>query len=519
MYADQRQGGRSSAWQASGTLVACSAKLCHDVCSAGRLFRTCNARAAIPTDQELLRPKRQNDRGWAVRRRGPTVHQGRRLKCAGGRTKTWAIALVCLATLASSAQAAEQPPNVVLIIGDDQGWTDFGFMGHEVIQTPRLDQLAAEGASFPNGYVPTSLCRASLATLLTGLYAHQHRICCNDPPVGVDRAEMHPFIQEAPALPRLLGEAGYASLQTGKFWEGHYANAGFTAGMTTQGRHGEAGLAIGRETMDPIYDFIREYDERPFFVWYAPMLPHEPHNPPQRLLEKYLAPDRDERLARYFAMCEWFDETCGQLLDFLDETGHREDTLVLFVIDNGWIQETEPARRMRGNFAPKSKLSPYDGGLRTPVLIRWPEHVQPGVYPDLVSTLDIVPTILAAAELPIPEQMPGLSLLDTAAGRGPLQREAVFGEIYLHTCVDLNRTALNLTHRWVRAGDWKLIVPVAGVLLDSSAEASSVAQSGDPELYNLAEDPHEEHNLAATHAEQVDRLQKLLDAWWDARSL
>src|SRR5437762_14319467 len=103
--------------------------------------------------------------------------------------------------LVSTAQAA--PPNVVLIVSDDQGWTDFGFMGHKVIQTPRLDRLARESAVFPSGYVPTSLCRASLATLLTGLYPHQHRICCNDPPAGVERSAMHPFIKNAPALPRL----------------------------------------------------------------------------------------------------------------------------------------------------------------------------------------------------------------------------------------------------------------------------------------------------------------------------
>src|SRR5262245_48701318 len=99
-------------------------------------------------------------------------------------------------------QAAERStPNVVMIISDDQGWTDFGFMWHSVIKTPHLDKLASESAVFPNGYVPTSLCRASLATLLTGLYAGQHKICCNDPPDGVAREAMHPFIKNAPTVP------------------------------------------------------------------------------------------------------------------------------------------------------------------------------------------------------------------------------------------------------------------------------------------------------------------------------
>ena len=214
---------------------------------------------------------------------------------------------------------AGRPPNLVLIIGDDQSYTDFGFMGHPIVRTPHLDALADRAATFTHAYVPTSLCRASLATLLTGQYPHQHGICFNDPPEGVPREAADRFLAAAPTLPRLLREAGYRSFQTGKFWEGHYANAGFTDGMTTKGRHGDDGLVIGRQTMQPIYDFIAADRERPFFIWYAPMLPHEPHNPPERLLEKYAVDGRPLKLAKYYAMCEWFDETCGELLRHLDE--------------------------------------------------------------------------------------------------------------------------------------------------------------------------------------------------------
>src|SRR5262245_16466709 len=112
--------------------------------------------------------------------------------------------LLALGLLAGAgpAGAAEAKPNVVMIVADDQGWTDFGFMGHKVVKTPHLDKLAGQSAVFLHGYVPTSLCRASLATLLTGLYGHEHKICCNDPPDGVDRSAMHPFIKKAPAVPR-----------------------------------------------------------------------------------------------------------------------------------------------------------------------------------------------------------------------------------------------------------------------------------------------------------------------------
>jgi arylsulfatase A-like enzyme len=405
----------------------------------------------------------------------------------------------CLTPVFSPAQ----PPNVVMIVADDQGWTDFGFMGHPVIRTPHLDKLASEGAVFPNGYVPTSLCRASLATLLTGLHAHQHRICCNDPPEGIDRSAMLPFLRDAPTVPRLLQKAGYVSFQTGKFWEGHYSNGGFTHGMTTKGRHGEEGLVIGRQTMQPIFDFIDSHREQPFFIWYAPMMPHEPHNAPERILKKYAVPGRNTEVAKYWAMCEWLDETCGKLLDFLDKRGLRDQTLVVFVVDNGWIQETGTARRIGGAYAAKSKLSPYDGGVRTPIILRWPGHTKPGRYSDLVSTIDLAPTILTACGVKPTAQMTGLNLLDVAAGKGQLEREAVFGEIYLHTAVDVNRPALNLTHRWVRRGDWKLIV--------FQEEAMR------KELYDLGHDPHEKANVAALHPDQVQSLSASLNQWWDGR--
>lgn len=406
------------------------------------------------------------------------------------------ILLAFCLCLAPSTFATDSP-NVLMIVSDDQAWTDFGFMGHKVIRTPHLDRLAAEGAIFPNGYVPTSLCRASLATLLTGLYANQHRICCNDPPDGIDRKRMLPFLRDAPTVPRQLATRGYRTLQTGKFWEGHYSNGGFTHGMTTRGRHGGPGLKIGRETLDPIYQFIESSGDQPFFIWYAPMMPHEPHNPPERFLKKYRQENRPIKLARYYAMCEWFDETCGNLLYFLDQRGLRENTLVVFIVDNGWIQETGDQKTTRGWFAPKSKLSPYDGGLRTPVILRWPGRTQKRRYDDLVSSIDLAPTILTACGLQPSDRMRGLNLLPTAAGGPRLSRAAVYGECFVHTAKDIESPAVNLTHRWVREGDWKLIVPVDGSL----------------ELYNLLRDPEETLNLASREIARTDRLSEFLKAW------
>ena len=301
------------------------------------------------------------------------------------------IFVVGILVVAASAQADERPPNVVMLIGDDMCWTDYGFMGHEVVKTPNLDRLASEGVLFPNGYTPTSLCRASLATLLTGRYASQHKICCNDPPPGIDRSQMLPFLQDAPTIPRMLGTHGYRSLQTGKFWEGHFSNGGFTEGMTTKGRHGDDGLVIGRKTMQPIYDFVSSCRKTPFFVWYAPMLPHEPHDPPERILNTYLVEGRDVRQARYWAMCEWFDETCGELVKWLDDHGHRENTLIVYVVDNGWLQTNGPVRNGE-QFLTRSKNTPYEDGIRTPIILRRPRWLKPSRHSELVSTIDLATT-------------------------------------------------------------------------------------------------------------------------------
>src|SRR6185312_16328710 len=127
-----------------------------------------------------------------------------------------------------------------------------------------------------------------------------------------------------------------------------------------------------------------------------------PHNPPERLLARYRDQAPTLPVAKYWAMCEWFDETCGQLLDYLERKKLADDTIVVYVTDNGWIQDPRADR-----YAPKSKQSPYDGGLRTPIMVRWPGHVAPGKVEHLATSLDIAPTLLAAAGLKPDRDMPG----------------------------------------------------------------------------------------------------------------
>ena len=407
------------------------------------------------------------------------------------------LALTLLAGCATSPAPAARPPNIVLIVSDDQAWGDYSFMGHEQIRTPHLDRLASQSLVYRRGYVPSSLCCPSLAALITGLYPHQNKVTCNDPPGDPKNAEtfragrerMNQHLEAAPSLPRLLGARGYLSFQAGKWWQGNFARGGFTHGMTRGDRHGDDGLTIGRQTLQPIRDFIEtaRREDKPYFVWYAPMMPHQPHNPPARLFEKYKDKTPSPHVARYWAMVEWFDETCGQLLDLVEP-----NTIVLYMTDNGWIQNPDAPK-----FAPKSKLSPYDGGLRTPIMVRWPGRVAPRSSDELAMSIDLAPTILAAAGLPPAAGMQGVNLLDDATLR---RRPAIFGECFVHSALDLDQPSANLLWRWTIEGRHKLIVP------KDAAKKS--------ELYDLVADPHEERDLAAARPETAAELRRKLDAWW-----
>ena len=193
------------------------------------------------------------------------------------------------------------------------------------------------------------------------------------------------LFEQSPTLPKLLEKEGYVSFQAGKWWEGNACRCGgFTEGMThgdpaKGGRHGDEGLKIGREGLQPVFDFLdkAKKDDKPFFVWYAPMMPHSPHNPPERLLNKYKDKTKSIHVAQYWAMCEWFDETVGELLAKLEKNGQAENTLVIYLHDNGWIQDPDSpqlrpeveavaVRRRAADADPRQVAGPGEAGRERP---------------------------------------------------------------------------------------------------------------------------------------------------------
>lgn len=423
-----------------------------------------------------------------------------------------ATVTVCLLILfAFVGDAVAQRPNVVFILSDDQAWTDYGFMEHPHIETPHIDALAKEGMLYERGYVTAPLCRPSLASIVTGLYPNRTGVRGNDPLMPKRagrnkdkrvfaslRKRMTAPLHQQPSFIKLLSQNGYATLQTGKWWEGNPKDHGFTDAMThgdetRGGRHGDKGLDIGRKTMKPIYDFVETAvdKEQPFFIWYGVFLPHAPHNAPQRFIDKYKDVAPNESTARYWANVEWFDETCGQLVEHLKSKGLYENTIFVYTCDNGWVPDP-----MKPNRFIRSKREPVEAGIRTPIFITHPGKIAPQRdAKTLASNIDIAPTILKACGIEPPAEMTGLDLRDAKALN---KRNQVYVEVYEHDS-DLDQLQ-NLDHglnaRVVVSGWDKLTVRPDRV-----------------ELYDLKTDPDDRIDLSTEQPAKTVELTNVLADW------
>ncbi len=438
----------------------------------------------------------------------------------------------CFAFAISLTASADDRPNIVFLLTDDHPWNEYGFMESQVAHTPNIDKLASQSARFVNGYVPSSVCRPSLGVVLTGLYPHQSGIWFNSSPNRAqDRNAAH-LIADLPSLPRLLAERGYTSLQTGKHWEGDYAAAGFTEGTTVY-RGGKKtfngtspdGQKIGRSTLAPIIDFVDHQvaADTPFFLWYGVYLPHAPANAPEKYRKLFDGKGLTDAEVAYHANIAWLDDTIGQLMDYFDEKGITENTLFVLLSDNGMTIHEDPWWG-----GPGGKTSTGEMGLRTPILVRWDGKVEPKTHQQLVSSIDFVPTVLDAAGVDRASlNLPGENLIELAKQDRPTTDRALFGELYNPnpTAPVGMEAATAVSYRWVRQGDWKLIVPDnldRRALLHKGWPKINEVKASDHftevRLFDLTNDPGETTNLAESNPDKVAELTKLLDGWWDPTS-
>lgn len=445
----------------------------------------------------------------------------------------WILASALMASAPWDAAAdapaakAERPPNIVILLADDLGYSDVGFQGLSDLQTPNIDSVAANGMRFTSGYVSCPYCSPTRAGLLTGRY--QTRFGHEFNPGGAQQNPEFGLPLSQNTIADRLKAAHYKTGLIGKWHLGaapkyHPKKRGFdtffgfyggqhnyfnaddpTIYRGTEPVHEKEYLtdAFAREAVK----FIDDHQAEPFFLYLAFNAVHTPLDVTDDRFERF-ANIEDPTRRKYAAMLSALDEGIGRVLGKLREEGLEEKTLIFFLSDNGG--PVMPTTSINGsNNAPLrgSKRTTLEGGIRVPFAVQWKGKLPAGkVYPQPVIQLDILPTALAAAGVtpPADVNLDGVNLLPFIAGDNQGRpHDALFWRLG--------------PQRAVRQGAWKL------VQYDINAEEASVANRegssrGRPEvvsarLYNLIADPGETRDLAAVHPELVAQLDKLWQDW------
>jgi arylsulfatase A-like enzyme len=426
-----------------------------------------------------------------------------------------ALAVACLSSTVGDAQPArENRPNVVLVITDDMGWGDLSSYGATDIRTPNLDRLASEGIRLTDFYANGTTCSPTRAGLISGRY--QQRFGIEAPLANVVRAGDSGLPATGYSLPQLLKNHGYATGLIGKWHLGYIAEksphshgfdyffglkSGFHDYYTHHDGEGEPDLwendepiEIAGYTTDLVTEraarFIDEHKDEPFFLDVAYTAPHWPYQVPGK---PSVAPDNARHVmptdletstrADYVAMVEHLDKQIGELLAVIERAGIAEETIVIFTNDNGgeWLSNNAP---LFGR-----KWTVYEGGIRVPAIVRWPNRIPAGTVSDQVGiTMDLTASILAVTGAPVPAeaQLEGVNLFPVWEGRAPELTRTLF---WRAGAGPGKRTA-------VRRGDWKLVVDGMHTY-----------------LFNLRTDLSERNDLARVRQDVAQELRPLLAEW------
>jgi arylsulfatase A len=442
-------------------------------------------------------------------------------------------------------QKYEQPPNIVFFLVDDLGYSDVGCYGSDYYQTPNIDKLAEEGIRFTNAYAASCVCSPTRASILSGKYPGRSNITMAIPIKGYARINggkgtplkdadytMNMPLEEI-TIAEALKNAGYATANIGK-WHVCEDSAyfpeyqGFDVNIGGSGRGhsanyfypyygkwrmaeghpwiewntlpgGEPGEYLTDRLTEEALSFMENNKNRPFFLYLSHYAVHTPIQAKKSLIEKYsgIAPDsmKGHIHPEYAAMIESVDESMQAVVEKLEKLNLTENTIIVFVSDNGghgsWTSNY-PLRGNKGNF--------YEGGIRVPLIFKWPGKIQPSTTSEMpVISNDFYPTLLEMAGLPLmPEQhRDGLSLWPLLKGASSLERDALYW--HFPNYIDRSSHPDPATPcSVIRSGDWKLIERF---------------ESGECELFNLKEDLAEKNDLSDEMPEKVEELKKMLAKW------
>lgn len=425
-----------------------------------------------------------------------------------------------LGTLPLLAAPPSQPNFIVMLI-DDYGWSDSGCYGSTYYETPHLDALARDGMRFTNAYAACPVCSPTRASVMTGKYPA--RLHLTDWIPGRKqwpsaRVLTPDFEQSLPlreaTLAELLAPAGYASASIGKWHLGGTGNLptdqGFALnyGGTAKGSPPSyfppfqiPGVEAKRpdeyldeNLTDRAIEFIDRNRERPFFLYLPHYSVHLPFGGKPELIEKYRRKANPQGDPRYAAMVETMDASIGRLRAALAERQLAANTVFIFLADNGGLRYEGKSTAAVTSNAPlrAGKGHLYEGGIRVPFVVSWPGVTKPGqLCHQIISSVDILPTLVRAAGRTLPADVDGIDLTPALRG-GKLKREAIYWH-YPHYSNQGGAPGAA-----IRQGDWKLI---------------HFYEDDRVELYHLGDDVGEQRNLALKEPAKARDLRQKLDQW------
>jgi arylsulfatase A-like enzyme len=441
------------------------------------------------------------------------------------------VSSLCVGIALQAADAAgDKRPNIVFVLADDLGWTDVACFGSQYYESPNIDRLAREGMKFTNGYTCGPNCAPTRAALMSGQYEPRTGIYS----VGsIDRFNW----QSRPLRPvdnvqnlglekvivaKALKDAGYATGMFGKWHLGtagkhHPSQRGFDEAIVADGKHFDfvtnppveypKGQYLADFLTDRAVDFIRRHKDGPFFLYLPHFAVHTPLQAKKELIEKFeaKAPVGGHKNSTYAAMIYSVDESVGRIMATLDELKLADNTLLIFSSDNGGVGGYERAgvhgehditdnAPLRGG---KGML--YEGGVRVPFIFRWPGKIAAGsVYEQPIISVDLYPTFLALAGSKGADgyTLDGVDIGPALMG-GTISRDALYWHFpgYLGAGANDWRTTPGGA---IRVGDMKLV---------------EFFEDHRLELYNLKEDPGQQHDLAAAQPEVAKGLHEKLVVW------
>lgn len=441
---------------------------------------------------------------------------------------TGALALTSGVALA----APKKKPNVVLIFIDDMGWKDAHFSGSDFYETPNLDALAKQGMQFTSAYAAAGNCAPSRACLISGQYTPRHAVYAvqstNRGPKNEMRVVPIPnrtdLATENVTIAEGMKAAGYVTGQFGKWHLGHdETTMPKGQGFDTDKNRNPPSSASFKKTDDPknVYsitddacDFMETNKDRPFFAYVAHHATHMGIQAREAIFEMYAKkkPGKYQSNDKFGAMNWHMDDGVGRLLKKIKELGIEDNTLVLFTSDNGALPQSPqtPLRGFKGMY--------YEGGIRVPMIARWPGVIKPGTQCDTpVINLDFYPTFLDAGNSSVPrgKVLDGESLVPLFTG-GKLKREAIFWHFpgYLDRPNPGSRDQVFRARpvTTMRKGDWKIHVFHEEWSLDGGKAKIDTNKS--VEVYNLADDISEKNDLALKNKAKRDELLADVMAWW-----